>query len=225
MTPRTIESEFSDNLNSQVKEETEFDLTLEGPLLSRQHPKVLWARLQFENNPGQEIPHTPVSGWNFDCFRNLSEASQKFPHIDLKFRGQPWAVNKFLSSGKSEAIIDFDQLGAIVISKNELPEVSRNTLPHHELTAWLSYALSPELWGHVGKWTRFHTRLHDLFSKHDLLAGEDSVGYYPLKLKAEKLMNMGFKGTNLDKTYLLVLPWTFSLSALEKLEERVLQEF
>jgi hypothetical protein len=221
MTPRTIESEFSDLLKSQMKEETNFDLTLEGPLLSRQHPKVLWAKLQAENNPEQEINYAPLHGWNFECFKNLAEASQKFPQIELQFRGQPWAVNKFLSSGKSEAIIDFDNLGAVVLSKNELPAGSRHSVTHHVLSTWLSYALSPELWGPVGKWTRFHSRLHELFQKHDLLATEDSPGYYPLKSKAQKLSDFGFQGTNLDKMYLLVLPWTFSLTALEKLEERV----
>lgn len=221
MTPRTIESEFSEQLNSYVKEETTFDLTLEGPLMSRPHPKVLWARLQFENNPGQEIIPTPVHGWNFECFKNSTDAELKFPEIELKFRGQPWAVNKFLSSGKPDAIIEFDDLGTVIISKNELPSAKHNSLHDHELSAWLSYALSPELWGPVGKWTRFHTRLHELFARHNLLAGDDSIGYYPLISKAQKLIESGFKGTNLDKTYLLVLPWTFSLSALDKLEEKV----
>jgi hypothetical protein len=35
----------------------------------------------------------------------------------------------------------------------------------------------------------------------------------------------GFMGTSLEKSYVLVLPWTFSLSDFEKLEKVIQQEF
>lgn len=225
MTPRTIESEFSETLKSEVRDEINFDLTLEGPLLTRQHPKVLWAKLQYENNPGQEITYSLIHNWHYACFKTVEDASSSFPEIQMQFVGRPWAINKFLSSNESAAIINFEDMGAVVLSKSELSVPSRSTLQDHTLTAWLSYALSPELWGPIGKWTRFHEILHGLFQKHDLLGAEDSIGYYPLKHKAEILLEAGFRGTNLDKMYLLVLPWTFSLSALKKLEQKVQQEF
>lgn len=225
MTPRTIESEFAELLKSQMKDEFPVDMTLEGPLTSLVHPKVLMANLQFQHNPGQEMSYTPIHGWHFEPFRNYTEATLKYPDIELKFEGRPWSVFKFFESGASEAIIDFKELGTAVICKHELPTKPFHELHDHVIQAWLSYALSPELWGHVGKWSRFHQRLHDLLRKKDLLSGEDVPGYYPLKLSLEKLKDFGFIGTNLDKTYLLVLPWTFSLSALNKLEDVIQREF
>jgi hypothetical protein len=226
MTLRPIESEFSEYLQKEAKEEFPLDLTLDGPILSRTHPHVLMARLLYLHNPEQETEVTEVYGWFFDCFESLDDASAKYPGIQLKFTGRPWSINKFLQGNAEKAIVDFAELGAVVLSKSELKTGKRNKLYHHILTAWLTYALSPELWGPVGKWTRFHSRLHELFSSHDLLlSGEDTIGYYPLKSKAAKLHDSGFMGTNLDKSYLLVLPWTFSLTALNKLEEIVKQEF
>ena len=225
MTLRPIESEFSEYLQKEAKEEFPIDLTLEGPLLSRSHPKVLMARLLHLHNPEQETDLRELHGWFFDCFSSTDEASAKYPDIQLSFTGRPWTINKFLREGASEAIVDFKELGTAVLSKRELETGPRKELHYHELTAWLAYALSPELWGPVGKWTRFHSRLHELFRGHDLLSGEDTIGYYPLKSKASKLYDSGFQGTNLDKSYLIVLPWTFSLTALNKLEEIIKQEF
>lgn len=225
MTLRTIESEFSEYLLKELKEEFPLDLTLEGPLLTKTHPKVLMARLLHSHNPEQETETNFLHGWFFECFENIEVALKKYPSIKLKFTGHPWAVHKFLQSGVNEAIIDFKEMGTVVLSRNELEKGKRNKLHDHILTAWLSYALSPELWGPVGKWTRFHSKLHELFTDHDLLCGEDTVGYYPLKSKASILEEKGYKGTYLDKMYLLVLPWTFPLTSLNKLEEIIKQEF
>lgn len=225
MTLRTIESEFSDLLKKEVNENFPYDLTMDGPLLIKHHPKVLWAQLLYERNPGQEAPKLEIPGWNYDCFISLEAAERKFPEIKMKFRGDPWAVGKFLSSQIGMAIIDFRPLGVAVVSRSPLQYEPGHELHHHLVAPWLNYALSPELWGNVGKWTRFHERLLTLFNSKNLFFGEAVPGHYPLKSVASKLYDSGFHGTNLDKTYLLVLPWTFSLSALKKLEEVVKQEF
>jgi hypothetical protein len=225
MTPGTIEREFSELLKSQRQEEFPINMGLEAPLFSLLHPKVLWARLHYQHNPGQEISYQSLYGWHFVAFRNFQEALLHYPDVELQFEGRPWTLFKFLQAAETEAIIDFGELGSVVISRKEFPHKSRNELWDHVLLEWLSYALSPELWGPVGKWTRFHERLDRVFRNHDLLSGEDAPGYYPLKSHAEKLKDWGFIGTNLEKTYLLVVPWTFSLSALNKLEEVIQREY
>ncbi len=225
MTLRTIESEFSEELLKQVKDEFPLDLTLDGPIMSKMHPKLIWARLQFEHNPQQDIPEAPIPQWNADYFPNLKAAEAAYPKIGLVFEGRPWSFFKFLHGQYHEAIIDFPPLGTIVLSKKELPSANTHKLQKILLPLWMNYALSPELWGPQGKWTRFHARLHQIFKEHNLLNGEDSLGYYPLNEKASLLESLGFKGTNLEKSYVLVLPWTFSLAALEKLEEIIRQEF
>lgn len=224
MTPRTIENEFSELLQKDLGNDYPLDLSLEAPLFIKTHPKVLLTKLQYSHGQEQEASNQ-AHGWYFDSFSNISDARIKYPEIKLQFVGYPWAMNKFFESHEETAIIDFKELGAVVLSKNELATGPRHELHHHVLHAWLSYALSPELWGTVGKWTRFHLRLHSLFSGHDLLSGSDSIGYYPLKGEASRLSDFGFQGTNLEKSYVLVLPWTFPLSALNKLEEIVKQEF
>lgn len=221
MTLRTIEKDFADELLKQVVPETSYDLTLDGALWNQIHPKVLLARLKFENQLPEPVT---LPGFNYECFANLAEAKLSYPDIELEFEGRPWTIKKFLDGNYDEAIIYFRDLGTIVLSKNELPSRPLAKLYWHTLPLWMSYALSPELWGPQGKWTRFHERLQKLFQEKNLLI-QSSQGYYSLKSVAAKLRDHGFHGTEVDKTYVLVLPWTFPLTGLEKLEKIVQQEF
>ena len=143
----------------------------------------------------------------------------------MKFLGKPWSVHQFLETNQQEAIIEFPPLGAVVLSKKTLPEQHGSEIHDHLLPHWISYALSPELWGTQGKWTRFHARLQKLFADHKLLKTQSKIGYYQLVDRASLLQNKGFVGTSLEKSYVLVLPWTFSLSDIQKLEEIIQQEF
>lgn len=221
MTLRTIENEFADELLKQVQKETTFDLTLDGALWNQLHPKVILARLKFENQMPEPVT---IPGFNYECFENFAEAKLAYPDIELEFEGRPWTIKKFLDDGHQEAIIYFKELGTIVLSKNELPSRALPKIYWHTLPLWVNYALSPELWGPQGKWTRFHERLEKIFKEKNLLI-QSSTGYYSLKSQASKLRDYGFHGTEVDKTYVLVLPWTFPLTGLEKLEEVLRQEF
>jgi hypothetical protein len=221
MTLRTIENEFADELLKQVQKESTFDLALDGALWNQLHPKVLLARLKFENQMPEAVT---IPGFHYECFANFAEAKLAYPDIELGFEGRPWTVKKFLDDGHQEAIIYFKELGTIVLSKNELPSRPLPKIYWHTLPLWVNYALSPELWGPQGKWTRFHERIEKIFKEKNLLI-QSSTGYYSLKSQASKLRDHGFNGTEVDKTYVLVLPWTFPLTGLEKLEEVVRQEF
>lgn len=226
MTPRTIETEFAQLLANQSEEHYPLDLGLEAPIMNQIHPKLIWAKLQFERNLPLTLPHIDLDGRSYQCFSSRDEATNKFSNIDLKFVGRPWSLKKFLDENHSEAIIDFPPLGTIVLSRNSLgPHSSEATLPQILLPLWMSYALSPELWGAQGKWTRFHSRIFQLLNEKQLMNGTNVVGHYQLNEKAKILENYGFIGTLLEKSYVLVLPWTFSLSALNKLEETIRQEF
>jgi len=200
-------------------------LTLEGPIMNQLHPRLVWAKLQHSHNPDLIPDKVSLDSWNYACFDSQNEAVSKYPQISLKFVGRPWAIKRFLDENHSEAIIDFPPLGTVVLSRNKLESDVQNKLPEHLLPIWLSYALSPELWGPQGKWTRFHERIRELLSEKALLKGESFPGYYPLIERAKCLEDFGFAGTLLEKSYVLVLPWTFSLSALNKLEETIRQEF
>lgn len=225
MTPRTIESEFSEELLKQVNDEFPHDLTMDGPIMHKLHPQIIWRKLQFQHGLEIEPPMRELHGWKISYFSNTAEAEKTYPEIQQVFVGRPWSLNQFLQGQFESAIIDFPPLGTVVISHNELPPEKEIGLHHHLLSPWLSYALSPELWGAQGKWTLFHARLHQTLKEHNLLDGADSVGYYPLKEQARALESLGFQGTNLEKSYVLVLPWTFSLTELEKLEAIIRQEF
>lgn len=72
---------------------------------------------------------------------------------------------------------------------------------------------------------RFRERLHTLFEKYNLLKGDDYPGLYPLREEARLLEEFDIQGTSLEDSYILTLPWTFPLSALEKLEAIISQEF
>lgn len=225
MTLRTIESEFSQELLKQMQERSPIDLTMDGPIITRLHPKIIWNKLLYQHNPEQELPAQEIPGWQACYYATSKEAQEAHPEIELNFDGRPWNIYQFLEGKFNEAIIHFPPLGSVVLSKNDLPSQTGNGLHQHVLPGWVTYALSPELWGPVGKWTRFHSRLHQILKDYKLLDGEDSVGYYPLISEAESLEEFGFLGTKLEKSFVLVLPWDFSLSELKKLEETIRQEF
>ena len=225
MTPRTIEIEFAEQLARQQEDQYPMDLTLEGPIMNQLHPRLIWAKLQFIHNPNLVSDKVSLDGWNYACFNSLDEAVLNFPEISLKFVGRPWSFKRFLDENHSKAIIDFPPLGTVVLSRDTLESNVDNKFSEHLLPIWLNYALSPELWGPQGKWTRFHDRIHKFLSEKNLLKGQDYCGYYPLEERVKRLEGCGFIGTQLEKSYVLVLPWTFSLSALNKLEEIIRQEF
>lgn len=226
MTLKPIETEFSERLLKQNKiDESQFDLSLKAPLITILPPKIIWAQLQFERNPEQEVAKVEIPGWHYQCFSDFQTAEKNFSAIQNKFQGTPANMFQFLKSQASEALIDFAPLGAALISKSPLTIEVKNELHERTLPLWLHYALSPELWGEQGKWTRFHSRLHNLLKGKGLLSEEDFPGHYPLQKSAKKLESFGFHGSDLEKAYLLVLPWSFSLTALEKLEKCIQQEF
>lgn len=225
MTLRTIESEFSEQLLAQKKQLSSIDLTIEGPSMEVLHPKVIWAKLELKYQPDFEPPKIEIPGWNYACFANSEAAEKSYPQIKMKFVGKPWTINQFFETNQTQAMIDFPPLGTVVLSKNEITKVRGSEIHHHTLPHWLNYALSPELWGPQGKWTRLHAKLQKLFEEHKLLMSVPKVGYYQLLEKASLLESNGFVGTSLEKSYVLVLPWTFSLSDFEKLEKVIQQEF
>ena len=225
MAPRFIESDFSKHLQKQIQGCYPLDLRVEGPLLGPTHPKIVWAKLSLEANPEQELPTISVPGWSYQCFDTLGAAQISHPAVKLCFEGRPWTVAKFIHSTHTEALVDFKELGTVYLFRGIRSFPVECGQQQYLLSLWLSYALSTELWGPMGKWTRFHDRLHALLHRRNLIAGEDAPGYYPLKQGSAILEGAGFLGTRLDKTYLLVLPWTFPLTALQRLEEVISQEF
>ncbi len=225
MTPRSVESDFLSLIQKQSGEGNPLDLTLDGPSIGPVHPKILMARLSLAVNPEQELTTVSVPGWSFQCFDKMRAAQLSHPTVVLCFEGRPWTVAKFIHSSHSEAIVDFKELGAVYLFKGLRSLPSEPGQQQYLLSLWLAYALSAELWGPMGKWTRFHDRLYSLFHRRNLLEGEASPGHYPLKPNAEILERAGFLGSRLDKSYLLVLPWTFSLTALQRLEEFISQEY
>lgn len=225
MTLRTIESEFSEALQKELIEEKVIDMTIDGPIVTKLHPKIIWARLQLKYDSQRPVEMIQIPGWFYDCFANVDEASAKYPSIGLKFEGRPWAMYQFMNSTYQDAIIDFGDLGTVVLSRQELSATSAQNLYWHQLPLWLNYALSPEVWGTQGKWTRFHARLEKLFNDYGLLKENSKPLHYVLKEDVVKLKNQGFEGTLLEKSYVLVLPWSFSLTALEQLEKSIRLEF
>jgi hypothetical protein len=225
MTPRTIENKFSELLINQLDDIYPLDLTLEGPITHQIHPKILWSRLIFENNPEQDHPDIIISGWSFECFPDLLSAKIKYPNITNQFLGKPWCIQNFVNGGSMEALIDFKDFGTVYLTKKPLSVNRGKELHDLVLPQWLSYVLSSELWGAQGKWTRFHLRLHQLFKTYHLLTEPDFAGYYPLESRSEILESFGFKGSRQQNKYLLVLPWSFSISSLKKLEDIISQEF
>ncbi|MFL5783379.1 MAG: hypothetical protein ACJ76H_02145 [Bacteriovoracaceae bacterium] len=134
-------------------------------------------------------------------------------------RGHPASVYQFLV-GTDDIYLDFDQLGVAHLSRSTMVDENQDL----RMRLWLDYALSPELWGPEGKWATFHDRLHKLFEKHNLLDRPPVPGYYPLKSEARSWEKYPLRGDRKEGSFDLVLPWTFSLTDLQRLEELINEE-
>lgn len=143
---------------------------------------------------------------------------EALPNMTLH-RGTVAQVFRFLKERPSEILLDFAPLGKVHFHHGELRESGKNK---GKLQAWLRYALSPELWGPQGKWTRFHERLHTLFSQNHLIKGENIPGHYILSSDQLDWEKLGIKGDLIEGGLLeLTIPWHFPLSALKKLEDLI----
>ena len=184
------------------------DLTEKAPVLSFLPPFLL-----------QEMPVVAKeTQYSFQSFANEDELLKAFPGSDIQ-RGHPKEIYRFLS-GNEDVFLNFDQLGLVRLSRNK----SETPQTDFRMARWLDYALSPELWGPEGKWTRFHEHLHKLFEKHNLLERFSVPGYYPLKSNARLWEKYPLIGDLSGNTFALVLPWTFSLTDLRKLEALLNEE-
>jgi hypothetical protein len=228
MTPRIKEfsleedlSWFSGELLSQFeKKKNVYSLDGNGPIFELMHPTIIKCRYIFEHSPKDLIFRCNSSGWNLKAYKNQLEAENENCGIKT-YGGFPWDISRFLLENPSEALIHFGELGSVYLSKLEIPQIVPETLEsyHHVLPIWLDYALSPELWGTAGKWTRFHQRLQTTFKNSKLLDGQDFMGFYPLKNEAQWLWKFGFQGRLTETNYDLILTWDFPLSALLELEK------
>ena len=223
MTPRTIEEGLFKIIQTQKEALLEIqDLSCDAPLFDLEHPQVLRAKLAL--GEGQTPPKFEHREWSASFYKNFSEALLFYTRLE-HVKGAPHEVFKFLTGTAAARICVFSPLGATVLSRSELTHSSSRGDHLFLLPPWVSYAVSPELWSGIGKWPRFHERLHTLFEKFQLLQGEDHPGFYPLKAKAKQLEKHGFRGSVVNNSYILVPNWTFPLSALIKLEEAVEKEF
>ena len=225
MTLTPIESEFSSILSSELREEYPVDLKSDGPLMNPIHPRLIWAQLLHKYQVEQaELPL--VSGWSYRSFASFTEASKHFPDVSLKFIAKPWSIHAFMQGSSLNALIDFKEWGAVALSKSdEFKSESGNELHHYAIPVWLSYALSPELWGPQGKWIRFDRDMTMILNGKGLLRPGSTVGRYHLDQRAASLSHLGFTGTAGDDSYILEFPWSLSLSSLKKLIQTIEQEF
>ncbi len=225
MTPRIKEPEaksdlswFSSELLSQKKQSPPFHLKGDA-LFDLLHPALIKCRYLFEHQP-QDLFFTPTSGvWNLTAFKNQQECDKNYSGMK-SYGGLPWQIFQFLQDSPTEAILHFQQLGSIYLSKSQTaPHPNQLELHHYILPIWLDYALSSEIWGPAGKWTRFHARLHTLFANNGLLIEQDFPGFYPLTKETQWLKQHGFDGKLTNKSYDLILGWDFPLSGLIELEK------
>lgn len=218
MTPRSIEPKneldlgyFSNVLFNQVNQEPNRDLQQDSAPYQIEHPAVIKMGILFDSQ-SESLDLNPIDKYFFE----LSTAT------NLK-SGKPYQINRFLT-GLEQIELQMPWSG-IKISKHFIALPAHLTKEHYLTQTWLNYALSPELWGPAGKWTRFHQKLTDLFEKFNLLEAPSEIGFYRLKSKAKLIEKYGFKGDDLGDCYQIILPWDFSLSSLNKLEEIITQEF
>lgn len=233
MTPRIKEPDrdsdlswFSQELLGQLPQNNlTHQLSGEGPLFELVHPALIKCRHLFLHSPNDLIFSPQSWGWNLQLFKNQHEAEAKIGKIK-SYNGFPYQIFQFLQDSPNEALLHFDQLGSIFVSKTASPQPApeKFELHHHLLPIWLDYALSPEMWGPAGKWPRFHNRLHTLFEKYGLLIEQDLPGFYPLKKEASWLSNHGFQGKLTQTNFNLVLTWDFPLSAVVELEKVLARE-
>ena len=202
-------TQFSQHLQNQMTTvESGFDMTPSAPIFKLLHPALVKLQIDPHSLAARSLSHGVY-------YQSLSSDTGQ-----VLIKGFPFQVWKFLqNSGDNH--FDFAPVGKALLSK--VPLASENQNQH--LTAWLDYALSPELWGPEGKWSRFHHKLHGLFSTFDLLNMEAIPGFYPLKTKAQILEKHGFKGELTEHGYNLILAWDFSLTGLNKLENVLKMEF
>lgn len=220
MTPRINEDRFSQALLEQLKHQSStYLMDGQGMITQLTHPAIIKCQQNFELAREElELKHSS-SSYNLLTFKNRMDAVKSYSQAP-QFGGFPWQFWQFLQAPPSEALIHFGEIGSVYLSKTEsfgpylVPELHHYTLP-----LWLDYALSPELWGPAGKWTRFHERLHTLFAINGLLIEQDFPGYYPLKAEAQWLGKHGFQGLQSTDKFVLILTWDFPLSGLIELEK------
>lgn len=224
MTPRTIDSEIMETLLKDSASFVEnFHLTDEQPVISLLPPLVLRARLNFKASPQTPLNEYKHTEFHTEFYSSPEEARKAHPLVPV-YPGHPHRVADFLSEVVTETSLDFG-FGVAFFSRKHLEHKTQaNELFVHELSAWLNYALSPELWGPEGKWTRFHNRLMTLCEKNKILNGECKIGLYPLKSGAREWKKIQLEGNLVNETLILTLPWTFSLTALETLENLIGEE-
>lgn len=233
MTPRIngreSESEmpwFSSQLFSQLEDkELGHNLTGEGALFHFLHPALMKANYLFVNDRESLNLPDKIFGWTIKTFKNQLEAEASFPKVS-SFGGFPKDISLFLAQNVDEAILHFGDLGSAYLTKCQPQHTISKDLELHDylISVWLNYALSPELWGPTGKWTRFHERLHTLFAHYGLLIGDDFPGYYRLKTEASWLIEEGFLGKKTESDFQLILTWDFPLSGLIKIEKVLARE-
>jgi hypothetical protein len=224
MTPRIIDQLFSEFILHQSNRKSELlNLSQDAFPLEFLHPQMIRAMLAFLDNPLQEPPSITLSDWHFGCYPDTASAQTAY-NLPA-FSCWPHEMFKFIKSTEDTRLFSLGQFGSFLLSRKPLNLSLNSGLHHHLLPSFIQYALSTELWGEQGKWTRFHARLHELFSKHNLLNGQDFPGYYPLKAEVKKLEKLQVTGKTVHESYTLTLPWTFSLTALEKVEKIIHQEF
>lgn len=226
MTPRIKEltaeadlSWFSEELLSQLKSPSHsYDLTGEGPLFKLTHPALIKCKYYHAHSPAQLVWKEQVADWYFIVYGGKSQALAAHPGC-RSFNVFPFEIHQFLAEQPAEALLHFQHLGSAFLTKKPVPELEQRELHHYLLPLWLDYALSPELWGSAGKWTRFHERLHTLFTKYGLLIDQDSPGFYRLKKETLWLKKHGFEGRMSPHDYQLIFPWDFPLSGVIELEK------
>jgi hypothetical protein len=220
MTPRINEAWFSEALLDQLKQKTSgHQMDGLGVISELTHPAIIKTQHNFIHAMDQLQLKLSAGSYNLLTFKNQADALKNYPQTK-SYGGFPWQVWQFLKDAPAEAVVHFGEMGSVYLSKSEsfapylVPEVHHYTLP-----LWLDYALSPELWGPAGKWTRFHERLHTLFADNGLLIDQDFPGYYPLKTEAQWLGKHGFHGLQSNEKFILILTWDFPLSGLVELEK------
>jgi hypothetical protein len=232
MTPRTKEEllkidpsqSLADLLRHNLKPSaSDFDLTSSAPVIDYIHPRILKNVLNYHKNSLSELDKLSVDEWKILTFSTKEEANIKFPATPIAL-GYPYVVEKALRESR-DILIDFSPLGIAYLTKKDISFLEESGFHQVLMYPWLNYALSPELWGTQGKWSRFHAKLLEIFTKANLLKGDSYPGYYNLIKDAQKLESFGFRGSSSQDDYTLTLSWTFPLSALKRLEEIVLQEF
>lgn len=207
---------------SMDERQLSWNLTSTSPLWRVTHPVLL--KLKNEHDQGQmPEPRFRSHNWNLLFYPDSSQASLKHPLLKAEI-AYPWVIGKFLTESRSEALFHFPDFGTVFLTTQNLESNSEADLWQAQLSAFLDYALSSELWGPAGKWTRFHQSLHTLFEKNGLLIGQDFPGYYNLSAEARKLEKHGFNGEQHGDHISWIMPWDFPLSAIRKLEIALTQE-